>query len=508
MARIVIRVDSSMGIGSGHLMRCLTLATALQDQGHAVCVVCRPLPGHLSRLVEERGLQLRLLPPADGAGWGADAALPAHAAWLGTSWQLDAEQTVAAIAEAPVDWLIVDHYALDARWERALRAHARQIMVIDDLADRPHDCDLLLDHNLGGLEAGRYEGLLPPACVKLMGPRYALLRPEFASARAARPQHDGSLHRILLFMGGADPGNESAKALQAFRQIEDSTLAIDLVIGAANPHAASLQALAAADARVSCHYPARDMGELMVAADLAIGAGGVTQIERCVAGLPSLLISVADNQVEGCRLMARRGAAWYAGPSEQVDADTLAAGLRQLAAAPDWLAHMADSARALADGLGTSRIVAAMAGRGIVLRTATPADSRNIWEWRNHEDTRRHSGDGQPIPWEGHEKWFATVLQSSQRHLLIGEDARGAVGVLRFDRDGDAAVISIYLVPGRHGQGLGSELIAAGTEWARRNLAGVRVIHAEVRADNLASAGAFVKAGYSLERSFYLQHLS
>jgi len=186
--RLVFRTDASLTIGSGHVMRCLTLAEALRTRGAQCFFVCREHPGNLLELIRKRGFEACALHlnTSCAAAATVDAERPtAHAAWLGAHWRTDAAQTLAACGGSDVDWLIVDHYALDARWEAELRPACRKLMVIDDLADRNHDCDLLLDQNLVAESDARYQQRVPPGCTLLLGPRYALLQPLY---RELRPQ--------------------------------------------------------------------------------------------------------------------------------------------------------------------------------------------------------------------------------------------------------------------------------------------------------------------------------
>jgi len=143
---ILIRVDSSNAIGSGHVMRCLTLADSLREKGCNCQFVCRNHPGNLSALIQEKGYRVTLLPLQEFQV----EAYPHHADWVGADWQIDAKETGSLIAtlETPPAWLVIDHYGLDARWETSLRPAVGRIFVIDDLADRTHDCDCLLDQNL------------------------------------------------------------------------------------------------------------------------------------------------------------------------------------------------------------------------------------------------------------------------------------------------------------------------------------------------------------------------
>jgi UDP-2,4-diacetamido-2,4,6-trideoxy-beta-L-altropyranose hydrolase len=208
--RIAFRADASPQMGTGHVMRCLTLADALKGRGAQSTFICRPHAGHLLDLIKQRGHEAIVLSPADDAFTAP--ADPFHAKWLGTDWASDAAQTEQSLGNQVVDWLVVDHYALDCRWEQEMRPHTRRIMAIDDLADRPHDSDLLLDQNLGRT-AQDYCGLLSSHTQTLIGPSYALLRPEFIQwreyslQRRAQPQ----LKHLLITMGGGTRTTPQAK---------------------------------------------------------------------------------------------------------------------------------------------------------------------------------------------------------------------------------------------------------------------------------------------------------
>jgi len=239
---IVFRADASLNIGTGHVMRCLTLADALRERGASCRFVCREHPGHLLQLISERGhVVVSLpLPSPPSAAPGTTDQQPAHAHWLGTDWHTDAQQTLDGIGNTPVDWLIVDHYALDNRWESALRTRCQYLMAIDDLADRLHDCELLLDQNLG-LTARDYAPYLPQDCTTLIGPRYALLRPEFAALRpySMNRRKQPQLKQLLITMGGVDKDNATGQVLHALAQC---TLPVDLQITVVmGPHAPWLE---------------------------------------------------------------------------------------------------------------------------------------------------------------------------------------------------------------------------------------------------------------------------
>lgn len=493
--RVVFRTDASLAIGSGHVMRCLSLAEAIRQAGGEVAFVCRTMSGNLCDYIADQGYSVHRLPAAsaDAATSAADG--PPHVAWLTVYWQQDAEQTLASLSE-PVDWLVVDHYALDARWERFLRQKTKKLMVIDDLADRPHDCDLLLDQNLHPDAADRYDGLVPVHCCRLIGPRHALLRPGFAAIHAARRSRDGQIGRLLVFFGGVDAGNETGKALAALAQIPEAAWQVDVVVGAANQYRRELEAYCQERAAYTFHCQTPAMPQLMAQADLALGAGGTAQLERCAVGLPSLLLCLADNQLSGCRAMAADGSALYLGRAEDSGVADMADALRFCLRSPELLRHVGQRACRLVDGQGGLRVVGAMGLGGGGLRLATPEDCEDIFVWRNHELTRRFSKNPRAISLDEHKCWYSKAILDPTSVLLIAEDFSGPLGVLRYDLIENVAKISVYLVPGRHGKGMGSVLVTSGEHWLKHNHPSVNKIIAEVLPDNTASMRSFIKSGF------------
>jgi len=320
--KVVFRADASVQIGTGHIMRCLTLADELREKGAEIFFICRQLPGNLCDFIEQKGYPVHRLPYP---GQPTDAVTD-HAQLLGANWQADAEETKAVLEKEAgiIDWLVVDHYGLDAWWETQLRPYTKKIMVIDDLANRPHDCDLLLDQNLYKNMEIWYRKLVPDRCLMLLGPAYVLLRPEFKEARRNLRQRDGTVKRILIFFGGSDPTNETAKALKAVQIINRPEIVVDVVVGSTNLHKEEIQQLCSARPNTSFYCQAENMAELMAVADLAIGAGGTATWERCFLGLPSITLIVAQNQADTTKAVAAKGAAWNLGWSERVSPEILA----------------------------------------------------------------------------------------------------------------------------------------------------------------------------------------
>jgi UDP-2,4-diacetamido-2,4,6-trideoxy-beta-L-altropyranose hydrolase len=237
-----------------------------------------------------------------------------HASWLGAPWEKDADDTIQCLLKVALTRLVVDHYAIDARWERKVKnATGVKIMVIDGLGDRAHDCDLLLDQTCSPEGEDRWKYLVPPDCKLFVGPQYALLRPEFIAARRTLRQRDGIVRRVFIAFGGVDELNATGAALDAVLAQNRPDIAVDVVVGMANPHRYELQERCQIFTNITIHIQPSNMAEMMAAADLAIGGGGTMLWERCLLGLPSIVVAIAQNQVMQSRQLAILGAVEYLG---------------------------------------------------------------------------------------------------------------------------------------------------------------------------------------------------
>jgi UDP-2,4-diacetamido-2,4,6-trideoxy-beta-L-altropyranose hydrolase len=352
---VAFRTDASSQIGTGHIVRCLTLADALREQGAECLFVCRAHEGHWMKHVRSRGYAVRALPmPQVSEPFVSDLA---HASWLGVDWQTDAAQTRQALGSEAFDWLIVDHYALDCRWESASRSSCKRIMVIDDLADRQHDCDLLLDQNYGSSDE-RYLGLVPSDCTQCHGPEYALLKPVYAERRAQLPARDGQVRRVLIYFGGgANAANFTSLAVQAFQAPELAHIELDIVVGASYAHQSSLEELVALRGKATIHRQLPDLADLMTKADLAIGAGGATTWERCFMGLPVIVISIAENQRPACEALLAGKMIDYLGHLDQVTSVLIRDRVLSFEKNLDLLRDISERGLKLVDGNGVSKVI-------------------------------------------------------------------------------------------------------------------------------------------------------
>lgn len=253
--------------------------------------------------------------------------------------------------------LVADHYGLDAEFERQCRTFAARIAVVDDLANRAHDADLLVDS--GAASAEVYASLVPADCSVLAGPAYAIVHPDYTLAReAALPRRDGrQVSRILISFGQADTGNATALALDA---IEASGFggAIDVVLGQSAPHLSAIRRRA--KGRITLHVNATNMPALIATSDLGIGAGGVTAWERCCLGLPSVMFAIAGNQRNIIGKISAAGAGTDAGDASPDAKARLTGAIQELISSGEARVTMAKAAAALVDGEGARRIVDAI----------------------------------------------------------------------------------------------------------------------------------------------------
>jgi len=496
--RIAFRVDASSHIGTGHLMRCVSLADALKWRGVHVRFVSREMPITFRTTLSEKQHELVLLPGRDERVTDGDLA---HSQWLSTTQAQDAEDSLEALGTGPWDWLIVDHYALDARWESRTHRSVERIMVIDDIADRPHDCDVLLDQNPYHDKEHRYLGKVPAHCQLLLGPRYALLRDEFRRLHVQVKPRSGSVSRVLVLFGGVDAENYTDRAIRALAMLNNRHLQVDVVVGA---HYPALEAAEAACLRhgFRLHVQTSSLAELMATADLAVGAGGSATWERCCLGLPTLAICTAANQKQ---LIADSAAAGllHAPDIHVNDVSGLARHLQFLVESPGLRSHISVNGMSAVDGRGVLRVLQRMNCSNITIRPATGDDSEALFTWRNHPAVRAVSRSGDPISLSTHQHWLSSVLADPNRHLLLGIRWNQPIGAVRFDVAGEEAEVSIYLAPDIGEPGVGTELLGCAEQWLRTSRPEVRSIRAEVLGDNLRSHRLFQTSGYTIASSWY-----
>ena len=492
--RVVFRVDASNCMGTGHLMRCLTLAEALCERGVETRFVCRAHPGNLIELLQGQSLPVTVLPEPEKI---PKANSEDYTVWLGVSQAEDAAQTIEALNGHTPDWLIVDHYGLDADWEQRLRPHTSSIMVIDDLANRPHDCDLLLDQNFTEENENPYQSLLPENCQILLGPRFSLLKPEYAVYRRTLQPRDGEVRRVLVFFGGSDRRNMTGLTLDALSAPEFTHLEVDVVIGANNQHQAELEQQITVRPKTNQYALRQHLADLMVQADLAIGAGGATTWERMCLGLPVLMISISENQRPVCEALSRSGLIQYLGDASSVRVMDLAVAIKDFIGNHDRVLALSTQNQLIVDGLGAQRLAELIDPTPVEKLRLRPAQTHDMglyFNWANDPKVRQQAIKTEPISWKCHKEWFANKFSDPQSYLFVLEAGSLPVGQIRFDREGDDTHIDYSLDPLVRGRGWGAHLVRMGISLLQENK--TIKLRADVKVGNQISQAIFMRLGF------------
>lgn len=356
--KVAIRADANQVLGTGHIMRCLCLADELRGRGAETVFLSRDLPESLNNVLASKGHAVIALKGLASDAGRMQNVQPAESTWSAEAQLADSQIVLNEIGQ--VDCLIVDHYGLAQPWETSLRKKSGKIMIIDDLVNRQHDCDLLLNQNLGS-RAQDYLGWLPPDCCILAGPSNALLRPEFKALRAGSISNRSvsKLQNILITMGGIDRENATGKVLAVLaRSALPRTTVLSVVMGGQAPWLEQIRNQAThMPFETNVHVDTKNMGALMTQADFAIGAAGSTSWERCCLGLPSFTVIIAENQKSIASALHDAGAAFSLGTVSDEGFETFFSNeLNKLMDTPSQLAKMSACALEVTDGRGARRV--------------------------------------------------------------------------------------------------------------------------------------------------------
>lgn len=484
--RIVYRADAAAEIGTGHIVRGLALAEAMQAMEAQWAFACRT---------------------------GSHAAVPALAASRHRIIEMprQAPDEPASLRRAMpegCDLLIVDHYGLACTFEAECRSWADRILAMEDLPGRAHDCDLLLDPTVGRTPAD-YDDWVPIRCAAVTGVEYASLRPQFAGARTASLARraecgkDDTAQRVLIALGGSDPDNRIALAIEgAVQAVKGTSIEIDVVLPSRAPHFAAVRDLAKGlgpTVRLHGEQDAGAMAALMSRADLAIGAGGSMAWERCVLGLPTIVLTIADNQRDVAHALVSRGAAVLAGPGGEVSAPAIGAMVLELAGDPGRRAKMARAAARICDGRGAMRVAALLTGgrsrdgASVMLRPSARADRDTLFAWQQIPDMRRYFKNPQSPTAVDHAAWFTAVRADPRVRLFLIIVSGKPAGTLRLEEtETDALKVSILVAPEHLRRGVaGTALGLAHAMWPQPRFL------AEIHPGNDPSLALFAAAGYT-----------
>lgn len=488
--KFIIRVDASRWVGSGHVMRCLVLADGLKVAGHEVIFVCRPQAGDLVDFIVDRGHQLISLPKLTKTITPANSA--DYAAWLQVPWEQDAVEVLTRVTQA--DWLVVDHYGINAQWELQVKQVLHcQLLAIDDLV-RLHAAELILDQTLGRTqdEYLKSQTTLDNQPVVLSGITYSLLSSQFSRIRKQykEPVAIKNRPKILISFGGIDEPNVTLKVLMALSGF-DALLTV--LLSPRAPHYDEVKAWCDLHANVVHHDFVQDMASLMSEHDIAIGAPGITSWERACLGLPNIVIPIAENQQAICQALLAHQASVLI-QSSNIEHE-LQSALHHLL---DHYSIFANANLKLCDGEGLHRVINAIVTNttknGFRLKPVTIDDAALIFEWQTSPVTRRYALNSNIPSWEEHQCWIEKKLQRQQDYffLIVNIKTGEPCGVIRLDElAAENYLISIFIAPCHHGKGIGM----FGLQLIDQCFPSIS-IQATVLMENKASQRLFTKAGY------------
>jgi UDP-2,4-diacetamido-2,4,6-trideoxy-beta-L-altropyranose hydrolase len=472
---LLFRADASLAIGTGHVMRCMALGQAWQDAGgRAIFAMAEATPAVEERL---RGEGFEVVRPAVPVGSAADA-----------------EETSRLALAQNASWVVVDGYEFGAEYQASLKNRGLKVLFIDDNGHARHySADLVLNQNAHASEA-----LYPSrdsSTRLLLGPRFAMLRREFKSWRSWERNTPAVARRVLVTMGGSDPENVTQLVADAI--LSEGGFQVTIIAGGSNPHLARLRELADSDSAVRLVENTSSMPELIASADVAVAGAGTTSWEMCFLGLPALLLVLADNQQGVADKLCEQGIMVNLGRASNVAKSAIVAQLKSLADSPIRRREMSESGRALVDGRGAERVVAALKRGSLSIRLAAHEDCKLLWEWANDSAARASAFSSETISWDEHVAWFRKKLGDRNCRIFVALDASGAsAGQIRIDRTGAGKADIDITIDGRfRGLGYASRLIEMGSdkvfaEW------GLGQLNAFVKPENIASAKAFERAGF------------
>ena len=470
---LLIRADASVAMGTGHVMRCLALAQAWQDSGgKSVFAMAGSTPAIETRLKVE-GIEIEQLTARAGTAE-------------------DAQETLHIASKKNAKWIVLDGYQFGSVHQSAIKTAGFKLLFIDDYVHaETYSADLVLNQNVQAspdLYSNR-----DSSTQLLLGPRYAMLRREFRSWRNMRREIPAAGRKVLITMGGSDPDNLTAKAIEAIQKLSGLSLETMVLVGGSNPHLRSVEGLIQNES-MRLITDSTCVSELMAWADVAVIGAGTTFWETCFLGLPGILLVVAENQRGVAAAAGKMGVAWSLGNGADVSACALAEKLTQLLNSGETRKSQSEKGRKLVDGRGANRVVTFLSD--LQLRRTVESDCEIFWEWANDPEARAASFNGKMISWEDHAKWFRGKLGDPEAVFYTAANTDGLpVGEIRYQIKGKRAVLSVSLGARFRGSGWGGKILAVGTERIFQD-SEIDFIDAYVKPTNEVSLKLFASAGF------------
>jgi len=495
--KIIIRVDSSDLIGSGHVMRCLTLADKIVENGSEVIFITRKNNGSITELIKLKGFSVYEI--------GIDSKLDSsnmnikdnYDSLLGVSEKTDANETIEIIKNLNIDWIIIDHYSISLKWQKLIRPFVKKIMVIDDLANRMHDCDMLLDQNWFKNNESRYTDLVGSSCTLLLGPKFLLLRDEFIEIKKHKMNGlSRKINRVFVFFGGSDPSNLSSLFLKKLIRSKLNSVEVDIVIGKSNQHINEVKKIAQKRSLTNLHIQTKNMASLISKADIAIGSGGFNLWECIYLDTPSIVFPFAQNQKTVLKDLSKFGPIKvmknFANLNqifEEIDDLYLELKNKMIFIEKDLINHNGASEAA-------SWINGNLSKKNWNIKNASKNKMSLYWEWANDTSVRMNSFDKTNIPLKIHKNWFRKKVDDPNCFLFIAYVENHPVGQVRFEVEKDCAKIDYSIVRQFRGRSLGKKLLKMSISEFRKS-SNVKLI-GEVIESNIASQKIFESIGFNL----------
>lgn len=468
--KVVFRVDASLKIGSGHVMRCLALAQALKENNVSVKFICRKHEGNLLKSIRSSGFDVSELELSKDSE--IDSKLR-HSDLLGVTQNKDADECIDIIKSSNTNWLIVDHYALDEDWHLKLKPFCKKIMVIDDLADRKHQCDILLDQTFGRTQEDYLE-LVPKGCEILLGSQYALLRPEFSKWRkySLERRRKPKFKKLFINMGGVDPDNFTGEVLKELKKCQlPKDIEITIVMGETSPHLGKVRnAASSLSCKVIIKTCVDNMAEIMANADLAIGSSGMSTWERCCLGLPTIQIIIAKNQLFSAKTLADHHVVKLLREIKEVN---------HLLKDPfEWMQVMSNMSAQLCYGIGVYKVFNKLTNYQIFLDKFGEIELYNfvnldendkdfVLSMRNHPQVNKWMHDQDDISKNSHLNFLESLQNDLDRRYFLVKQHKNIIGSINFSNiDLYSAELGLYTNPFLKLKDLGRILEASASYYA------------------------------------------
>lgn len=403
--------DCGISIGLGHVMRCMTLADAFAQRGFSIFFVISD-SAPTAALIRERGFTCYEYP--DG----------------------QAIMDAVSLGDITADCWVLDSYRTGYEDEKILSEHG-ELFLFSDFAQGRHCAHIVLDQTLGRSPA-EYQSHVSAECCVLTGSHYQLIRAEFFQHQRVRDYRMGIQH-ILVSMGGIDHQNHTTRVLQALQPYMGH-VKISVLLTSQSPALAQMQRDFSDQVHFLIDHPAPWLA--MAAADLAIGAGGTSQWERIAAGLPSILIQVADNQRD---IIAKNFAAGLALVSPGYAQLSLYIG--ELLTNPAPLAMLTQQCVLALQGPGQQQVLKSIiATDGFLgLRDVQATDCDVIFHWQQAPGIRRYCRDPRTPEYTGHCLWFKKVTADVWQHFYMIEMFGHSLGYVRLEPANERQEVSVLI---------------------------------------------------------------